>query len=767
MDKVKRLADITDEVAEFHPLLGKLLPRLPGIQSHEYTHGSRERGADFVLEKRDSTLGVTVYVGVIAKVDAINASAITKIQTQIEECAVERTFACGKKLITLSEIWVITSGVISTNARELINKKYSDRSVHYLDRDHVIRLIDAHFAAYWTELDLSVGDYLTTLLLSIDDLERSLTLLPDVEPGFYVEQNIFRTSEISNFHNGASRAKPTRVNLVQETASHSTILIEGDAGSGKSKLLRQTARQLADPATFLKERIVPVFATAAELFQSHPPKLEDIVKLRFGTNTSLIEDPKNTVLLLVDGFDEMKKSAPDLENALGDLAAWTEQAPRRRVVVASRSLRFEDQTAAKLSKWHRLELYPLTNGQLFQFIKHLCKNIKESNRLFEDIKGSQILRELPKSPIAALLLADILKQKVEELPSTLPELYAKYFEVTLGRWEIKKGLQSQKEYEAMDAILMSIARYMIENQLEEISLEEAKSHFAEYLKQRNLGIKEETLLSKLETRFGIVAINLSKGTFRFKHKTFAEFMFAKSLLAEGDLKVSHRVFELYWMNSVYFYVGLKRDCPKLIRDIASVKPANEFARWFKVDAMASYLLAAYSTPYSAITEALKATVLEATEICYETLEEGKGVLTLKLSPMYFMWMFQHTFKHAYGFKFFEKAIEDVALDIGSSNLDDRRKAFGLFLLDTTHNMLGARQSFGFLLKDEIKHIPVCIQLGVLHESEAFKNKDAAVRKFDRRVRKLIRNSGKGAGSVSRLYELPISEIKERQKKKLK
>jgi hypothetical protein len=56
--KVHRLMDLKDEVKEFHPFLRTLFPKMPGIQSTEYTHGTTEYGADFVLERTDQSLGV-------------------------------------------------------------------------------------------------------------------------------------------------------------------------------------------------------------------------------------------------------------------------------------------------------------------------------------------------------------------------------------------------------------------------------------------------------------------------------------------------------------------------------------------------------------------------------------------------------------------------------------------------------------------------------------------------------------------------------------
>ena len=106
--KLTRLTKIKDEVGEFHPLLNKLLRKLPTVIDVEYTHGTREMGADFVLSKHHDTFGYTEFVGVVAKVGKI-VQDHTDIARQIEECGVPRYFLGGKEKIRISEVWVVAT----------------------------------------------------------------------------------------------------------------------------------------------------------------------------------------------------------------------------------------------------------------------------------------------------------------------------------------------------------------------------------------------------------------------------------------------------------------------------------------------------------------------------------------------------------------------------------------------------------------------------------------------------------------------------------
>ncbi|MDQ5905134.1 MAG: hypothetical protein QG660_1777, partial [Pseudomonadota bacterium] len=63
--KESKISKLQDEVKEFHPFLQALFRRIPSISRYEYTHGNREMGADFVLAKSDSVLGMEEFIGVI------------------------------------------------------------------------------------------------------------------------------------------------------------------------------------------------------------------------------------------------------------------------------------------------------------------------------------------------------------------------------------------------------------------------------------------------------------------------------------------------------------------------------------------------------------------------------------------------------------------------------------------------------------------------------------------------------------------------------
>jgi hypothetical protein len=116
----KRLADISSEVNELHPLLEDLFCRHPKIQRVEYTHGRDEMGADFVLTRTDEILQTTEHVGVVAKRGKIHLN-LEDVERQIWECTnVPRKIDGGKKEVILSQVWVVATDTITKGAQDKI-----------------------------------------------------------------------------------------------------------------------------------------------------------------------------------------------------------------------------------------------------------------------------------------------------------------------------------------------------------------------------------------------------------------------------------------------------------------------------------------------------------------------------------------------------------------------------------------------------------------------------------------------------------------------
>lgn len=759
--------NIKDEVGDLHPLLKKLLPKLPGIVDMEYTHGPNEMGADFVLAKKHESLGHIQYIGIVAKVGKVHQD-FSEIERQIDECfTVPRYFRNGKEEIYISEVWVIATQNVTGGAQKKIRASFVSRSIEFIDGKRLEELINQYLPIFWVDLSLHISDYLNTLRVNTLELDRRLSLFDIGDNNLYVEQDIYEILDIDYQRGRNARVQKRRlVNIYREIQQEKFLLIEGGMGAGKSKLLRQIVNHYTDPEIYKTTSLLPIFITYKELSQTFEGHIEQLVQTRIASEV-LAELENKNILILIDGLDEKRLSPEDQLEVLISLKTQVLNSPSFRAIVTTRYLPGLREVSSIKREIARYELSPLSLNKTIAFIQALCTRLDIKSRILEDLKKSPLFKELPRSPIAAILLAKLLNENSEELPSNMTELYSKYSELMLGRWDMKKGLQSEKEYEALNNITMQLAEHLILNELDSMSIDEAKSKVDAYLNKRNLNINRHEIFEKLIERTEIVTANYQTQTLNFKHRTFAEFFFAKSMLHRHDkFEIDHRAFQLYWANSYFFYLGLRKDCPELVNVITEMLPTSQAERWMKVINMGNYLLAAYASPYDTITQGIKQTMLDAAQLYLDTISVKEESPFTHLPQMGILWLVQMVVRGGYSYNFFQSALECAALSISENEFDEGKydpevKPYALFFLNVTNIELGKQQTFDLLLDLYTDSLPLDLSLAIRHESKNLPELTRLMRRQDKRVRKLLKGNHNMAKAIDRMYDTPVEKIKEK------
>lgn len=725
------LNKITDEVNEFHPLLDKLLRKLPTIQETEYTHGPNEMGADFVLLRLDQAVKNTSYIGVIAKVGRI-AQDFADIERQIDECRVERPFNSGAKKIRLNEVWVVTTGGITSGAERKIQEKFSTQNIVFIDCDKLIDLINAHLPSFWSDVNVVLGEYLSNLVAKTKEADHAFSLVGMDGENFYIEQDVFSVP-IATY--GKRVAKRNKVNFHKELEKNSLVLIEGGMGSGKSKFLRELLYYYGNPHVFLTQGFIPAALSASELVEAYDSEIKQVLeKLIPAEVHQALDNPK--YLLLIDSLDEKKLEIREINELLSSLRNQLADLQNVKLVITSRYMRGLDDTEKLDSSIQRYELPSLSFAKTIEFLTKICKNLSPSSRLIEDLKKSPLFRELPQSPIAAILLAKLINENTRELPSNLTELYSQYLELMLGRWDIDKGLQTLKEFRAIERIIMELAKVFIDNNLESITVTDAKEVIKSYLEQRNLDLNAEELFANLLNRSGVVVSDNSQRHIFFKHRTFAEYYYAKFYSQSGSFNLSNAL-SLYWSTTTFFYLGLKNDAPDLLQQIGSLNLESEDLRWMKLINMGSYMLAAYSTPYDVVIKLFYQTFVEATQLFQDIVDRKIDSNLQRLPHMAILFLMQLIIRDCYGFDFFTKAIEETVLQIDESGLPDATKAYAIFFLEVTNLEIGNKETFDFLLEQYDDSLPVDLSLAIGYETKDFKNRTRLMKSQDKRIKKLM------------------------------
>lgn len=761
----KRLEDISKEVEELHPLLEELFQRHTKISRVEYTHGSDEMGADFVLTRTHDVLGTPEHIGIVAKRGKIHVK-LDDVMRQIDQCTnVPRKIDGGKSEVVLSQVWVVSTGTITKGAQDRIHAKYPGTNVQFVDLNLLASMVAEYVPSYWAEVDLSLSTYLNDTKTRSEELDKGLDLFQMKGQTLYIHQDVVRV-EIDPY--GTEKRKksnrPRRVDIYDEISKHRFLLIEAGMGGGKSKLLRQLTQHYADVTTFTGENILPVHVSFRELIDEYDGDLQKLLAQRVPREVQEAAEPSVEYLFLIDAIDEKDMPPDELSDALATIADVVEEDERYRLVLTSRhigNLEFDKRFLHRLSRY---ELAHLSLGRIIDYLQVICQRLNLHTRIVEDLQRSALFDRLPRNPIAAVLLGQLLAENQQELPLTMTELYQKYMELALGRWDIQKGLQSQQEYETLENVLMDLAAYMLENEIEAISSTEVEDRFSRYVSDRNLKVNVNIFLERAVSRADILGRSGDGYSMWFKHRSFAEFLYAKQLLKTGKLQPSVRAFEVYWSSTYFFGLGLQKDAPELLEALISIPIESEQHRWMKLFGLADLLMAAYATPYRVIQNGVHHGALEAAKLYQDTAEGKVKSPFAELTRMQLLYFIQLVMRDNYGYEFLAPAMEEAHARLLETGEDAQTRAYAVFLLCVAYIDAGRGYSFDWLLEEFEGYLPLDLRLAVLHEGDELAARNKAMRKLRRKIDAALKDNQKLRKQRTDLYERPIALLEHESRK---
>jgi DNA-binding NarL/FixJ family response regulator len=754
-EKRKKIESLASEVSDIHPYLEELLKQLPGIKNVRYTHGSQEeKGADFVLTKPSELMGEPRYIGVIVKKGKIHMD-FSDVERQIDECSLGRYSPSIKTEIFLTEVWVIATGNITAHAKEKIHHKFNTRAIEFIDSQYLSEWTDKYLPNWWYDFSTKTGEYLNDLWIKNDENDKRLNLIRSCNKKIYIEHDVFQ--EVPEYTQGR-KVKHTKVNIFDEIKSKDVLLIQGNMGAGKSKLIRCIIDHYASGSVYAVDKLLPVYISFSELVDNFSGDISLLVKSKVGEETIKGLDKENRFLILVDGVDEKNLEAEEKLKTINSIVSETLK-NNHKVILTTRFFRNIEINHGISINASKYELKPLSTEKILEFLKVFCNQMNLSKRIIEDVKRSGLLNDLPRSPIAAILLADLLDMNSKDLPSNITELYSKYLELSLGRWDIEKGLQSQKEYEVTESVMMLLAVYLIENNLPCISVDEAASFFEKYILDRNIGLDSKVLFKKVLDRTGILIKDPFKEVVCFKHKSFVEYFYAKSKLADKSLVIDEIAFDVYWDSIYFFYFGLLKECGPELKKLIELQPKKEFYRWNKMINMSNFYLAAYKTPYKYVQENFHKIMLEGALLFQQIVNKEIKSPFGNFPEVHILWFFQEILRDSYGYEYFKKAIDDVQLRIDDENVTDSTKMYALFFTAVTSFDLGIKNPFGYLMSKYGKQLPVQLRIATLHETENHKLQNDVLKKQAKKLKQSIKLDPEVRRFVKSLYETPIKDKK--------
>ena len=433
-----------------------------------------------------------------------------------------------------------------------------------------------------------------------------------------------------------------------------------------------------------------------------------------------------------------------------------------KVVVTSRPFDVPSIDTEIDKYFKRFEILPFSMKQIVSLIAVICKRDTVEEKVYKEIEKSNLFKVLPKTPISAIILAKLLNRDIQEIPSTVTELYAKYTEIVLGRWEIDKGLSSQQEYDVILNVVINLAHYMISNELDVVGISEVRDMFNDYVAKRpSLKINNDTLFQKLINTDELLKVHDHGAIVSFVHRSFSEYFYALYLDRENEAHISEEIYSTYWQNSYFFFFGIKRDASDLIKALGDIQFSEEMAKISHFFLNGDFLLAAYLTPSSVINRCLLQAFSDAAKY-FNNIVSGKMVSQLSVLPTaHLLSIFTHNMMSSYGYDFFVKALMERSLELSTINSPTDDEFAELFLINSTLVSNKNFQSFELMIDNYGKKIPILFQIGMNYVVDGNKSSPIITR-YIKQTRKIVSKNSSLRASITELFEKPINEEKAKE-----
>ncbi|MCK7335562.1 transcriptional regulator [Enterobacter kobei] len=744
-ENYKRIESLQGEVTEFHPILEQLFKRLPGVRQVECHQGPNEFGADFVIVKYDETLDEETYIGVVCKIGKITQTN-SEVERQIEECKIHPRFiSSGKKKIILNEIWVVNNSTVSSNAEERIFRKFSGTNIKFLSGTKVTELIERHYPEFWTYNSINYGQYFSEVEMQfLSGIDNSI--MGAIDENNFIAQKVVKQTQ--------KQKKITHESLFDVIHKEKYVFLEGHVGSGKSTIVRQLVSELKKEISCNEtdENVLPIVFHYAELSNIS----EDLKDVALKKIEKFNFPDENVYIIIIDGVDEVKDDSDARIKNYSRFVQNISSDKRFKLLITSRVSDSLQEYKSVDRMFTRYAIVPLSIGQIVNFVDCMCANELISQKLKAGIEKTPLFKFIPRTPISAILLARILKDEIKELPSTMTELYAKYTEIVLGRWDTSKGLLSQTEYEIIHNVFMDVSEFMMINSLSCISEREVEDIFLSYIEKRNITVDLDKVLNRILRRSELASVNPRNGTFSFAHRSFMEYFYAQKILKNSNAQLDQEIYNIYWNNTYFFYLGLLRDSENSIDLINSIVPSGDYYRFSRLFMNGRFYLAAYLTPYDKIKKGVHDTFVEAGVFYHDIVKKKTDSELRNFPPIALLSVFTTCLQNNYAYEYFEKALKDTARELDKVINPSDEQQFSRFFVSAMLNEIGDKSAFDKLV--EKNHLDILIQLGITHVTGTTGKVTHKLARYFKKLKGQYAGNKKMENYIIELHEKPINEL---------
>jgi len=399
--------------------------------------------------------------------------------------------------------------------------------------------------------------------------------------------------------------RASTVDIEKQSLTEPYLLVEGEAGCGKTTLIKHIAHsalQGAEGDDF--SGFLPVMVFLRDLKQiiskeagqtANASMAERILTAYFKMTENVLDietvrafGEKEKTILLLDGLDEIEAEQRDLiANSFADFRIKN---PLMKLLLAGRPHSMRGAATKRFGQRH-IKILPLGMGQVEAFITKWFQYVyaqdskigrKTAESMIGDVKAHPATEKLRENPLMLTAIC-ILYHDGRELPGQRAELYKKFIDNLLARrfdnqervLSFFLALAHQMQTRSELGIDRSDAVKILGSVYERDNTEDEKQH-----RQR-----QEALFNYIEPRSGL--LKLEEGQYKFQHLTFQEFLTARFII-ENETDYAGAI-RNYWEHErfkevIELYIGYLSIENRLwantvIEDVLNQKDKRPFLCW--------------------------------------------------------------------------------------------------------------------------------------------------------------------------------------------
>lgn len=287
---------------------------------------------------------------------------------------------------------------------------------------------------------------------------------------------------------------------------------------------------------------IPIFMKSVDIWRSKPSNIvsycDQLTKELSGSLKSCftVEDlNQGSVILLIDAIDELASDS-DRRYVLELISDFAQQYPKCQIIITARPYRFTAELNV-LKSFDEFNISPINWKQAEKILHAVTAHRQVPKR-----QSQELLRQLEKihgielNPLLVTVFAATTDFTKQDLPANITELFKKFTELMLGRWDEKKGFKHQYQAPLKDFVLTKIAFSLHNSKVTSISRIEAEAIAKNELKKRGHDANVEDMLSEIFDRSGLFRIVGSE--IEFKHHLLQEFFAGRGIESPEFIKLS-------------------------------------------------------------------------------------------------------------------------------------------------------------------------------------------------------------------------------------